>query len=60
MQNRSLHIENKEVSLDLLTPEKKLQNSNPFPGLRSFSVDESHLFFGREGQVDEVIDKLVK
>lgn len=31
---------------------------NPFPGLRPFSVDESHLFFGREGQSDEVIKKL--
>jgi len=33
---------------------------NPFPGLRSFHVDESHLFFGREGQSDEVLDKLAK
>jgi len=33
---------------------------NPFPGLRSFHVDESHLFFGREGQSDEVLDKLSK
>ncbi|MFN5170769.1 MAG: hypothetical protein ACK5DD_14200 [Cyclobacteriaceae bacterium] len=32
--------------------------SNPFPGLRPFTPDESHLFFGREGQVDEVIVKL--
>jgi ABC-type multidrug transport system fused ATPase/permease subunit len=27
---------------------------NPFPGLRPFTFDESHLFFGREGQSDEV------
>jgi WD40 repeat protein len=33
---------------------------NPFPGLRAFHVDESHLFFGREGQSDEVLDKLSK
>jgi hypothetical protein len=33
---------------------------NPFPGLRAFNVDESHLFFGREGQSDEVLDKLSK
>lgn len=33
---------------------------NPFPGLRAFYVDESHLFFGREGQSDEVLDKLSK
>ncbi len=32
--------------------------ANPFPGLRPFSLDESHLFFGREGQVDEILLKL--
>ncbi|MEM7550522.1 MAG: High-affnity carbon uptake protein Hat/HatR [Bacteroidota bacterium] len=31
---------------------------NPFPGLRPFGVEESHLFFGREGQSDEVLEKL--
>jgi len=31
---------------------------NPFPGLRPFSIDESHLFFGREGQSEEVLKKL--
>jgi energy-coupling factor transporter ATP-binding protein EcfA2 len=31
---------------------------NPFPGLRPFSVDECHLFFGREGQVDDILVKL--
>lgn len=31
---------------------------NPFPGLRPFTIDESHLFFGREGQSDEVLRKL--
>jgi WD40 repeat protein len=34
--------------------------SSPFPGLRSFSIEESHLFFGREGQSDEVLDKLFR
>ena len=33
---------------------------NPFPGLRPFSVDESYLFFGREGQSDEVLLKLAE
>jgi glucose/arabinose dehydrogenase len=33
---------------------------NPFPGLRPFSIDESHLFFGRDGQVDEILEKLSK
>ena len=31
---------------------------NPFPGLRPFRPDEEHLFFGRENQVDRMVDKL--
>jgi WD40 repeat protein/energy-coupling factor transporter ATP-binding protein EcfA2 len=31
---------------------------NPFPGLRPFRREESHLFFGRENQVSEVLRKL--
>ena len=31
---------------------------NPFPGLRPFGIEEAHLFFGREGQSDEVLMKL--
>lgn len=31
---------------------------SPFPGLRPFSTDETHLFFGREGQIDEVLEKM--
>ncbi|MEZ4945769.1 MAG: hypothetical protein R2804_09590 [Cyclobacteriaceae bacterium] len=31
---------------------------NPFPGLRPFSIAESHLYFGREGQVDDILVKL--
>lgn len=31
---------------------------NPFPGLRPFREDEETLFFGREAQVDAMIDKL--
>ncbi len=33
---------------------------NPFPGLRPFGIEESHLFFGREGQSDEVLKKLAE
>ncbi len=32
--------------------------SSPFPGLRPFEFNESHLFFGRDGQVEKLIDKL--
>ncbi len=31
---------------------------NPFPGLRPFSQDETHLFFGREGQSRSVLNSL--
>jgi hypothetical protein len=31
---------------------------NPFPGLRPFRENEEHLFFGRESQVDAMVDKL--
>ena len=31
---------------------------NPFPGLRPFREDEEPLFFGREAQVDAMVDKL--
>jgi WD40 repeat protein/energy-coupling factor transporter ATP-binding protein EcfA2 len=34
------------------------KSDSPFPGLRSFSQDESELFFGREGQSDELARKL--
>jgi hypothetical protein len=37
-----------------------VKGENPFPGLRPFSIDESHLFFGREGQVDDILVKLSK
>jgi hypothetical protein len=30
----------------------------PFPGFRPFRRDESHLFFGREEQCDELLDRL--
>src|SRR5688572_8324233 len=31
---------------------------NPFPGLRPFETDEYRLFFGREGQSDELLARL--
>ncbi|HKO63171.1 MAG TPA: hypothetical protein VJV03_18560, partial [Pyrinomonadaceae bacterium] len=32
--------------------------TNPFPGLRPFEADEEHLFFGRDGQSDELLRRL--
>jgi dipeptidyl aminopeptidase/acylaminoacyl peptidase/energy-coupling factor transporter ATP-binding protein EcfA2 len=31
---------------------------NPFPGLRPFEAHENHLFFGRDGQSDELLTRL--
>jgi len=42
------------------SPQATADRNNPFPGLRPFKIEESHLFFGREGQSDEVLLKLSK
>ena len=31
---------------------------SPFPGLRPFDFHESHLFFGRDGQSEQLVSKL--
>jgi len=36
------------------------KNFNPFPGLRPFAPEESDLFFGREGESEEILGKLLK
>ena len=53
-------LNSSESDIELLDSEYQgeLNIANPFPGLRPFGVDECHLFFGREGQVDEVLVKL--
>lgn len=42
-------------------PDKKMVATtlrNPFPGLRPFSPSEAHLFFGRDGQSEEILQNL--
>ena len=39
-------------------PGKPLPTGNPFPGLRPFTSEESHLFFGRDEQSDELVTLL--
>ena len=34
------------------------QGANPFPGLRPFESTETHLFFGRDGQSEELLRRL--
>ena len=43
-----------------MTAEAAGPRRNPFPGLRPFREDEEHLFFGRENQVDAMVDKLAE
>lgn len=52
------NIDNSDMVESL--PRKNIRNNNPFPGLRPFSKDESHLFFGREGQSEDVLLKLAQ
>ena len=33
---------------------------NPFVGLRPFEESEAHLFFGRDGQSDEIVNRLAQ
>lgn len=58
MLNYELHRQENEETPDEQLVHSEVFLENPFPGLRPFGVDESHLFFGRESQVDEVLMKL--
>src|SRR4030043_1830016 len=39
---------------------EELAARNPFPGLRPFTIDENHLFFGREGHSETVLEYLAR
>jgi len=36
------------------------EKTNPFPGLRPFTVDENEYFFGRKIESEEIVGKLIK
>ncbi len=59
MLNHPVKAGDQNVDSDTLVYAQEV-GANPFPGLRPFTLDESHLFFGREGQVDEILLKLSK
>jgi len=44
----------------LVSDTKLMSLYNPFPGLRPFNAEESHLFFGRERHLNEIVRKLNK
>ena len=58
MLNHELNSGERDIELLDSEFQGEINIANPFPGLRPFGVDECHLFFGREGQVDEVLVKL--
>jgi len=41
-----------------MPPGIKSNIEDPFPGLRPFEPEESHLFFGREGHAEALLDRL--
>ncbi|HWS89206.1 MAG TPA: penicillin-insensitive murein endopeptidase [Pyrinomonadaceae bacterium] len=46
------------TTLSSMLPGALSRATNPFPGLRPFETDEYRLFFGREGQSDELLARL--
>lgn len=59
MLKQPLHSEDVEVLHEGgVVTDLQIVGQNPFPGLRPFSTDESYLFFGREGQIDDILIKL--
>ncbi len=61
MLKQHFHTEGSDVSAGSGTSsEFNISIPNPFPGLRPFSQEESHLFFGREDQIDEILSKLTR
>ncbi|HEY9005695.1 nSTAND1 domain-containing NTPase [Ohtaekwangia sp.] len=59
MRNQPQHKERLDRDTSTAS-EIQIGVENPFPGLRPFSIEDSHLFFGREGQIDEILSKLAK
>ncbi|MBX2966679.1 MAG: High-affnity carbon uptake protein Hat/HatR [Cyclobacteriaceae bacterium] len=59
MLSQSSHTSNEPELTEVLV-DIQPDSENPFPGLRPFTVDECHLYFGREGQVDDILLKLAK
>lgn len=53
-----MHDIEEQILSEPLTVVKKEKVFNPYPGLRPFSIQENFLFFGREGQSEEVIRNL--
>jgi|GEM_PF-723919 len=53
-----LDLQRKGQAMEIIDEDETLRN--PFPGLRPFRTSEAHLFFGREGQSEELIERLMR
>ena len=53
-----LDLQQKGQVMEIIDEEETRRN--PFPGLRPFRTSEAHLFFGREGQSEELIERLMR
>lgn len=60
MLNKPVHSDAPEQYSNDVSIDVQLGGENPFPGLRPFSIDDCHLFFGREGQIDDILLKISK
>jgi WD40 repeat protein len=61
MSNRPLHNEDPDFAADpSVVSDLRMRAENPFPGLRPFSLEDCHLFFGREGQINEILQQLAQ
>lgn len=59
MLNYDIHLGKEQDDFQVTGRDQALKFNNPFQGLRSFTIDECHLFFGREDSVDEILMKLM-
>jgi WD40 repeat protein len=58
MLKQPLHSDEFESHPNGVPADLAVSAINPFPGLRPFSQDESYLYFGRDGQINEILLKI--
>ena len=62
-QGYAISIEHLQDIWDKMPPflfESDDENESPFIGLSAFSIEQSHLFFGRDREINDIIEKLKK
>ena len=60
MLNKPVHSDVPDQYSSNVSIDVQPGGQNPFPGLRPFSISDSHLFFGRESQIDDLLVKISK